>query len=170
MGTLNPTRFNRLLDRYNEMATDPRFLYGSHYSAPALVIFYIARKYPQYMLCLQNGRFDHPDRMFNSVSDTFQNCLNNMSDFKELIPEFYDVENKGDFLLNKNNIYFGVRTRGSVVSDVELPKWAQNAEHFVQVMRNALESDYVSKNLNNWIDLIFGYKQRGVEAERAHNG
>ncbi len=22
---------------------------------------------PQYMLCLQNGRFDHPDRMFNSI-------------------------------------------------------------------------------------------------------
>lgn len=22
---------------------------------------------PEYMLCLQNGRFDHPDRMFNSI-------------------------------------------------------------------------------------------------------
>lgn len=34
------------------------------------------------MLCLQNGRFDHPDRMFNSVRDVYNNCLRNMSDFK----------------------------------------------------------------------------------------
>lgn len=40
------------------------------------------RKYPKLMLCLQNGRFDHPDRMFNRVEDAFRNCLVNMSDFK----------------------------------------------------------------------------------------
>lgn len=43
----------------------PKFLYGSHYSTPGFVLFYLVRKVPQYMLCLQNGRFDHPDRMFN---------------------------------------------------------------------------------------------------------
>lgn len=32
-----------------------------------------------------------------------------------------------------------------------------------------LESDYVSYYLNNWIDLIFGYKQKGQEAEKADN-
>ena len=36
-------------------------------------------------------------------------------------------------------------------------------------MRAALESDYVSSNLHQWIDLIFGYKSRKEEATLANN-
>ncbi|XP_026322727.1 protein FAN-like isoform X2 [Hyposmocoma kahamanoa] len=93
MGALNPDRLEKLKERYHEM-NDIKFLYGSHYSAPGLVLFYLVRKYPQYLLCLLNGRFDHPDRMFNSIKDVYNNCLKNMSDFKELVPEFYDTETK----------------------------------------------------------------------------
>lgn len=35
--------------------------------------------------------------------------------------------------------------------------------------RAALESDYVSANINAWIDLIFGYKNCGEEAVKADN-
>jgi hypothetical protein len=42
--------------------------------------------------------------------------------------------------------------------------------NFVCKLRNALESDWVSKNLHHWIDLIFGYKQKGEEAIKANNG
>jgi len=35
--------------------------------------------------------------------------------------------------------------------------------------RAALESPYVSANLHHWLDLIFGYKQRGASADAADN-
>jgi hypothetical protein len=52
---------------------------------------------------------------------------------------------------------------------VRLPPWATSAYHFVGTLRHALESDYVSANIHNWIDLIFGYKQKGPDAEEALN-
>lgn len=48
-----------------------------------------------------------------------------MSDFKELIPEFYDTD-QCDFLTNKYNIDFGFRHDGRKVSDVELPSWSKS--------------------------------------------
>lgn len=57
----------------------PKFLYGSHYSTPGFVLFYLVRKYPQYMLCLQNGRYDHPDRMFNRYILNFIKHLKNLN-------------------------------------------------------------------------------------------
>jgi hypothetical protein len=55
------------------------------------------------------------------------------------------------------------------VNNVTLPPWAKSPEHFIQIHRKALESDYVSEHLHEWIDLIFGYKQQGKEAEKALN-
>ncbi|XP_046385012.1 protein FAN-like [Ischnura elegans] len=169
IGALNDVRLRRLKERYDEMPP-PKFLYGSHYSAPGFVLFYLVRKYPHYMLCLQNGRFDHPDRMFNSVADVWRNVLTNMADFKELTPEFFDVDGGGgDFCNNVYSIDFGRRHDGSPVGDVELPPWARDAKDFVGKMRSALESEHVSSVLHLWIDLIFGYKQRGEEAVKADN-
>ncbi len=45
-----------------------------------------------------------------------------------------------------------------------------DAADFTRQCREALECDYVSANLHHWIDLIFGYKQRGEEAVKTDNG
>lgn len=67
-------------------------------------------------------------------------------------------------------INFGKRSDGTPVNDVILPPWAENSpEKLISILREALESEHVSRNLHQWIDLIFGYKQRGEEAIKAHN-
>lgn len=48
MGALNPDRLEKLKERYYEMS-EPKFLYGSHYSAPGLVLFYLVSIFNLYM-------------------------------------------------------------------------------------------------------------------------
>uniref|UniRef100_A0A8C6YD95 Neutral sphingomyelinase activation associated factor n=1 Tax=Naja naja TaxID=35670 RepID=A0A8C6YD95_NAJNA len=166
VGALNKERLERLLVRYQEMQ-EPKFMYGSHYSSPGYVLFYLVRVAPEHMLCLQNGKFDHPDRMFNSIAETWKNCLDGATDFKELIPEFY--ENDSSFLLNNLKLDLGKTQGGKMVDNVELPPWASDANDFLQKSQDALESQYVSEHLHEWIDLVFGYKQKGNEAIAAQN-
>lgn len=45
---------------------------------------------------------------------------------------------------------------------VSIHPWADCLSHLQ-------ESEYVSAHLHEWIDLIFGYKQRGPAAEKALN-
>jgi len=66
-----------------------------------------------------------PTKTPNSIADVWKNVLVNMSDFKELIPEFYDVSNGGDFLVNNYGIDFGYRHDGTKIGDVQLPPWAK---------------------------------------------
>ena len=58
----------------------------------------MVRRSPEYMLRLQNGKFDEPARLFHSIQETFYSALNSSGDVKELIPEFFFSD--GDFLLN----------------------------------------------------------------------
>ncbi|XP_048576936.1 protein FAN isoform X2 [Nematostella vectensis] len=166
IGALNPNRLNQLKERCRDM-TEPKFLYGSHYSTPGYVLYYLVRVAPEFMLCLQGGKFDQPDRLFNSIQETWENVLTGHADVKELIPEFY--QSSGEFLVNCQNLPLGMKQDKSNVGDVELPAWATDCEDFIRKNREALECPYVSERLNHWIDLIFGYKQRGEEAWEADN-
>ncbi|XP_071957305.1 protein FAN-like [Antedon mediterranea] len=167
IGALNPKRLTRFKERFSDMP-EPRFLYGSHYSTPGYILYYLVRVAPQYMLCLQSGRFDQPDRLFNSIQETWSNVLSLPSDVKEVIPEFYLPE-YSDFLINKQSLDLGVRQDGSKVNHVTLPPWSSDPKDFCKKCREALESEYVSMHLHKWIDLIYGFKQRGKEAEKYDN-
>jgi hypothetical protein len=123
---------------------------------------------PEHQLRLQSGRFDAPDRLFYDVAASWAGvAMSGNSDLKELVPEFYTSD--GSFLLAPDGLDLGIRQNGRRVGDVALPPWAIDAGDFVAQSRDALESELVGAALHNWIDLIFGYKQRGEEAERADN-
>lgn len=121
----------------------PKFMYGSHYSTPGYIIGYLVRKKPEYMLKLQSGRFDKPDRLFKSIKDDWYNVMENPTSLKELIPEFYMEDTS--FLKNYQNLNLGVRQNKKKVGDVKMPLWAkEDPEFYLKTNRDALESDYVS--------------------------
>ena len=167
IGALNPSRLEHLKKRYEMLPENSKYLYGTHYSAPGYVIGYKLRSNPWYMLKLQSWKFDVPDRLFYSIETDWENCFRHEC-FKELIPEFFMP--CPDFLRNKLNLDLGRRQNNESVGDVELPKWANNdPKFFLFTNRKALESEHVSRHLHLWVDLIFGYKQRGEEAKKADN-
>ncbi|KAL2652898.1 hypothetical protein R1flu_021026 [Riccia fluitans] len=170
VGALNEKRFQMFEERFRSFSDPdiPSFYYGSHYSSMGIVLFYLLRLEPFSALHrqLQGGKFDHADRLFHSIAGAYANCLTNTSDVKELVPEFFYMP---EFLENSNQYYIGVKQDGEELADVVLPPWAKDAEEFVRKNREALESEHVSDHLHEWIDLIFGYKQRGRPALEAAN-
>jgi hypothetical protein len=77
---------------------------------------------------------------------------------------------KGDFLLNNSELDLGFRqASGERVHHVVLPPWADSPRDFIRKHAKALESEWVSAHLHQWIDLVFGHKQRGSAAEEADN-
>ncbi|XP_060720152.1 lipopolysaccharide-responsive and beige-like anchor protein isoform X2 [Tachysurus vachellii] len=170
IGALNPKRAAFFSERYESWEDDqvPKFHYGTHYSTASFTMMWLLRIEPftTFFLNFQGGKFDHADRTFSSLARAWRNCQRDTSDVKELIPEFFYLP---EMFINANNYNLGVMDDGTVVSDAELPPWAKSPEDFVRINRMALESEFVSCQLHQWVDLIFGYKQRGPEAVRALN-
>ncbi|KAI0803611.1 beige/BEACH domain-containing protein [Xylaria sp. FL0064] len=154
--------------RYTSLAEigESPFHYGTHYSSAMIVASYLIRLPPfvhSYIL-LQGGNFDHADRLFFSIEGSWKSASQDTgSDVRELIPEFFYLP---EFLTNVNGYNFGSRQGdGGQVNDVKLPPWAKgDPKIFIAKHREALESPYVSQNLHQWIDLVFGNKQRGEAA------
>lgn len=145
-------------------------LHRGHYSNAVVPVFFFIRQEPftTAALALQAGRFDHAERLFKSVPAVWESVLQDDMDIKELTPEWY-TQLDGGFLRNSGRLNLGTTQSGEVVDHVALPPWADSPAHFIATHRAALESDEVSAHLHEWIDLIFGVKQRGEQAALADN-
>jgi hypothetical protein len=149
------------------MIDEGNYFYNSHYSNPFYVTNFLQRVFP-YTLCaieLQGDGFDNPQRQFLSMESAFHNSMTQATDVRELIPEFFYLP---ETFINVNKINFG-KIENSPVEDVQLPPWSKDPYRFVIINRLHLESEEVSYKINEWVDLIFGMKQKGREAESSMN-
>ncbi|XP_053374768.1 lysosomal-trafficking regulator-like isoform X2 [Mercenaria mercenaria] len=144
--------------------------YGSHYSNSGGVLHFLVRVPPftKMFLGFQDQSFDIPDRTFHNIHTSWRlSSAESNTDVKELIPEFFFMH---EFLVNSEGFEFGTRQNGEEVNNVILPPWCGgNPRMFVLIHRQALESEYVTEFICTWIDLVFGYKQRGEDAVKAIN-
>jgi factor associated with neutral sphingomyelinase activation len=150
VSALDETRLAQSVLRASQMGESEKFLFGSFYSNPGFVLYFLLRKFPECHLRLHGGHFDHPARLFNS----FESLANSPAMTMELIPEFYsDWEQASSWLNSVPSM--------TNVCPVELPEWCDGSpEKFVIGLRCALESKVVSDQLHLWIDLVFGVKSR----------
>lgn len=111
MGSLGPPEranfFRERFAMFDPVHDSPPFHYGSHYSNPGIVLHYLTRLYPysEGAKELQGGRFDLPDRLFISIPESFESATSDISDVRELTPEFYTLP---EIFINKDKHSFGV--------------------------------------------------------------
>ncbi|XP_031761062.1 WD repeat- and FYVE domain-containing protein 4 isoform X3 [Xenopus tropicalis] len=175
MGAQTRERSQKFIQRYKDVENNDGDLsvqchYCTHYSSASIVSSYLVRVEPftQAMRWVQGGPLDLADRLFHNVAGVWESASSeNMSDVRELIPEFYYLP---EMFINSNHCQLGCMQDGTVVGDVLLPPWAHgDPQSFVRLHSEALESEYVSSQIHHWIDLVFGYKQRGPAAVHALN-
>lgn len=93
-----------------------------------------------------NFSLPNDEKLTHILSKHFQNN-EHLYDFWNTNP-LYSYYNLAHLILKDSN------------EDYKLPPWSNNSKiEFIYRHCKALESDYVSSHLNEWIDFIFGYKQ-----------
>ena len=162
IASVNEAKLAQAKERALQMPVNERFLFGSFYSNPAFVLYFLLRRYPECHLRLHGGHFDHTARLFTSLKGAWEAVAESGSATMELIPEFYsDFDNAAGWLMNPPGM--------TDIPGVKLPEWATSPKDFVVKMRCALESLVISEKLNEWIDLVFGAKSRGKQICFDHN-
>ena len=159
--------FEELKNEADEFSGQKPYFFGTNYSNPIYVCNFLVRIFPftHISIELQGDKLDDSNRLFFSIKNTFITCTTLKSDVRELVPEFFYLP---EMFININNLYLGKREDEIVVNDVFTP-CNNDPYKFIDIMKNVLENNKVSYNLHNWIDLIFGVKARGKEAEISQN-
>ena len=162
-------------DEEEDELNDKKHYFETNYSTPFYTSNYMIRLFP-FSLCAieyQGDGFDDPNRLFNSIEETFYNISYQKSDLRELIPEFFYLP---EMFININCINFHKKSNGILVNDVIIPKNIDENKInendiiineieddmtfflFVDYMKKELES--LKKDLSSWLRIIFGDQQQ----------
>lgn len=166
MGQVGPERAPRFDVIYTD--SDCQYFYGTHYMHLGVVLYYMFRidPYCLFSIFIHHG-WDHQNRLFYDLKETWlAAAYTSPADVKEMIPQFFTVP---EILENGSDLPLTTTTEGKEVATVKYGGWSSNTQDFTRKMMNFLQCDHVTKDLCQWIDLIFGYKSRGEAAIEAKN-
>ena len=165
IGQINPKKAKHS----DEFFEAQQFFYPQHYSNPNNVFWFLIRlpPFPYFHWELNNG---WDPRLFSSFDSAYEFALE--QDLKELIPELFSIP---EALINLSNLNIkpesvelppSYKTSDACGEEENKENDINEAQHFVSMNRKQLEE---TESMQNWIDLIFGYKQTGEEALKAKN-
>lgn len=157
IGEKRRQKFDQIFEDSNN-----EYYYGSHYMHFGVVIYFLFRVDPfcLFSLYLHHG-WDHPNRIFFDMKESWGSAaMYSPSDVKELIPQIVYVP---EVLENISDINLAPK------ENVKLGGWSSNSRDFTDKMMKALNDEETSAHIQNWIDMIFGYKQQGKEAVKSKN-
>ena len=191
----NNFNLNKLYTNLNIEYEKIPYCFGSHFSNGAYVAHYLGRLFPyaSVMIEIQGSGFDCPERLFLDLQKSFYSVITEKSDLREIIPELFTLpelflninnfnfgkveleekkeeENLGKQIKNNENIIINLNEGKNFrqVEEVLLPNWCKNNPYyFIEKNRFLIENHNL--NINPWIDLIFGYLQRGPQAQSIGN-
>ena len=161
------TEHNTLKNKFDLKDEETKYHCGTFYSTHAFVCYFMIRQRPftEIHLEIQGGVFDASDRLFSGKEQ-----LSNLEDkYQEFIPEIFTIP---EIYINTNNYDLGKRQNKlrEIVDNFLFPNWSsKDPRKFTLILKKILENKKINENLNNWIDLIFGYKQKDKEAIKYFN-
>ena len=136
-------------------------VFNIFYSNPIFLSNFLLRIFPYSFLGIefQGDGFDDPNRLFSSIESSLNINLSQKSDLREMIPElFYFPE----LFSNKNELELGKVNDKEIDNVIVRQKNYSDFDkyEFISQLRDLLENE---KNLDLWIDLIFGINQKESE-------
>ena len=147
--------------------------FNTHYSTSAYVFYYLMRlnPYGQNMLKLQEYKWEDPNRVFCSFN-ILGEILQSSNDNRELIPDFFCYF---DYFCNLNCNYIYIKNSKAFIDDFEinervLTKYNNSISSYTNLLyleKKLLNSNLISKEINKWVDIIFGSKQFPENPEEA---
>ena len=153
----------------DESDNDEKSYFNLFYSNITYTCNYLIRVFPYSFIGIeyQGDGFDDPNRLFFSIKSTFLNTLNQRADLRELIPEMFYFP---QLFYNINEIELNKISTGKEIDNVIINDWNEDNLRkyiFLKDMKEYLENE---KDLNCWIDLIFGVNMEYYkEKERYYN-
>ena len=132
---------------------------------------YLFRTYPYInnQIKLQENEFDHPERQFNSLENTFFIFKEYPQINMELIPEFYFIP---ELFLNLNYCYYGKclkENNNCLVNNYGIGPSFHFILEIINYHQLNINSEKIISRLHKWIDYVFGENQISIKKDSIYN-